>query len=137
MIQYMESVIGFIIIIYVLVMTDTMASNFDKKLSVQQKEVEFKNYQIDVLRKKLESWKTKYETDMNTLKEQTTDELIMCNERIDDLEEMCEKYKKYQRKVIIDDSSEEDEIVCLGCLQQQPNQESHIGLGGCMNIDHF
>lgn len=137
MIQYMESVIGFIIIIYVLVMTDTMASNFDKKLSVQQKEVEFKNYQIDVLRKKLESWKTKYETDMNTLKEQTTDELITCNERIDDLEEMCEKYKKYQHNVIIDDSSEEDEIVCLGCLQQQPNQEAHIGLGGCMNIDHF
>ena len=141
----MESVVGFIIIIYVLVMTDTMASNFGKALSAQQKKVEFQNYQIDVLKKKVESWKTKYETDMNTLKEQTSDELIICNERIDILEKMCEKYKKYQHKVIMDDSSEDEtqlsdtesdeEIVCIGCLEHKPNQEAHMGPGGCMDID--
>ena len=148
MMQYMESFVGFVIIIYVLVMTDTMTSKFSKVFNEQQKKVDLQNCQIEILKEKLDAWKIRYETDMDTFKEQTSDELVVCNERIVCLEKTCEKYKKYQRKVIIDDSSEdetqlsdtesEDEIICcIGCLEHQPNQEAHMGPGGCMDIDDF
>ena len=143
--ESVESIVELIIIIYVLIMIDTMMTNFKKGYDSQKKRIEFQNYQINLLKKKVETWKNKYETDMVEINEQMCGEFVMCNERISKLEEICEKYKQYQKRVIIDDSTEdemplsdtesEDEIVCMGCLEHQPNQEAHMGPGGCMDID--